>query len=68
MLITPAVFDRKDLATHLGISVPTLRRWESEGIAPPHFKIKGKVYFRRAHVWRWLDARAGEVEPLELAN
>ena len=62
--ITPAVFDRKQFAAYLGVSVPTIRRWEKEGNCPPGFKISGKVFFRRGHVESWLDAKSDEPRDL----
>ncbi|MNF66625.1 Prophage CP4-57 regulatory protein (AlpA) [compost metagenome] len=44
----------KALARYLGISVPTLYRWEREGLFPKRNKMPGVG----CTVWRWSDVHA----------
>ena len=46
---------RLDLATELGLSVDTLRRWEAQRTGPPCVRAGRKVYYRRAAVEDWLE-------------
>ena len=46
---------RLDLATELGLSVDTLRRWEAQRMGPPCVRAGRKVYYRRAAVEDWLE-------------
>lgn len=42
------------LAAELGISLETLRRWESKRIGPPRVKIGSTILFRIGAVQEWL--------------
>lgn len=42
------------LAGALGVSLETLRRWESERIGPPRVKIGSAILFRIGAVQDWL--------------
>ena len=46
---------RLDLATELGLSVDTLRRWEAQRTGPLCVRAGRKVYYRRAAVEDWLE-------------
>lgn len=46
---------RLDLALELGVSVDTLRRWESQREGPPCVRAGRKVFYRRATVQTWLE-------------
>ena len=46
---------RADLALELGLSVDTLRRWETQRFGPPCVRAGRKVFYRRAAVQDWLE-------------
>ena len=48
---------RQDLAQKLGLSVETLRRWETEGDGPPSIRVGRRVLYRATAVNAWLRAR-----------
>ena len=46
--------DRKEAASHLGVSVRTLDRMRSEGL--PHWRYGRKlIRFRRSEITRWAE-------------
>lgn len=45
------------LASYLGISLPTLARWRLEGAGPSFLKIGSRVAYRREAVDQWLAKR-----------
>ena len=48
---------RQDLAQQLGLSVDTLRRWETEGDGPASIRVGRRVLYRVTVVNAWLRAR-----------
>jgi len=46
---------RLDLALELGVTVDTLRRWETQRFGPPCVRAGRKVYYRRDAVHDWLQ-------------
>ena len=46
---------RADLALELGLSVDTMRRWETQRFGPPCVRAGRKVFYRRAAVQDWLE-------------
>ena len=46
---------RADLAIELGLSVDTLRRWETQRFGPRCVRAGRKVFYRRAAVQDWLE-------------
>jgi predicted DNA-binding transcriptional regulator AlpA len=48
---------RHDLAISLGVSEDTLWRWDAKHTGPLSIKLGRKVYYRRATVRSWLEAR-----------
>ena len=46
----------EDVAQLLGVSKSTIYTWTSEQVIP-HFKIGGRVLFRRHHIDKWMDQR-----------
>jgi hypothetical protein len=58
---TPQLFDEKQAAAWLGVSVVFLRRGRSCGTtgrrtpAPPFVRVGGRVYYRRADLKAWVD-------------
>jgi hypothetical protein len=45
---------RLDLALELGVTVETLRRWESLRFGPPCVRAGRKIFYRRDAVQDWL--------------
>ncbi len=45
-----------EVAEILGVSKSTIYTWTSEQVIP-HFKIGGRVLFRRNHIDKWLSER-----------
>lgn len=54
--MTPA-----ELASELGVSIETLRKWEHQRIGPPRVKVGQKVLYRRGGVRAWLENKEAEV-------
>lgn len=48
---------RTELANELGVSVATVARWHTEGVAPAFTKIGKRILYRRATVQQWLISR-----------
>jgi len=60
------ILDERAVARAFGVTERTLRRWIRDGIAPPHFKIGRKRWWRReailAHMAR-NESPSGRVAP-----
>lgn len=54
----PELCTRGELATFLGVSIPTLARWATTGEGPRVTKIGAHVRYRRSHVLAYLDESA----------
>lgn len=50
-----------ELASELGVSIETLRKWEHQRIGPPRVKVGQKVLYRRGGVRTWLENKEVEV-------
>ena len=48
---------RAELARELGVTVPTVARWHSEGDGPPYTKVGKRILYRRESVQQWLMSR-----------
>ena len=59
----------KELAAYLGVPVPTIHDWNSNGLAPKRMRVGRYVRYRQSDVDEWLERRAIETgekaEPLE---
>lgn len=45
----------EEVATILGVTVPTLRKWRCEDKGPESLKRAGRVKYRAVDVYQWLD-------------
>lgn len=54
---------RAELAQVLGITVPTLRRWEAEGIGPPFTRLGRAILYRRESFREWLRSKESRPSP-----
>lgn len=45
----------KELADHLGLSVPTVQRWRIEGNGPPFIKQGNVVRYDREEIEAWIE-------------
>jgi predicted DNA-binding transcriptional regulator AlpA len=50
------LLDTETTAREIGVSVPTIRRWEALKIGPPRIKIGRMVRYRRSSLRDWLLA------------
>lgn len=60
------ILDEAAVAKTFGITTRTLRRWIRAGIAPPHFKIGRKRWWRREAILQHMAAHeslSGRVAP-----
>lgn len=51
-------FNARELAQHLGISMPTVQRWRKEGKGPPYIKIGQIIRYEKQAVEAWLDKQS----------
>ena len=56
------LLDAKQAARYLGISPRTLAKWHKEKAAPPRIKVSKKIYYRKAVIDAWLDAKMEKVQ------
>jgi predicted DNA-binding transcriptional regulator AlpA len=59
---------RLDLALELGLSLDTLRQWDSQSMSPPSVRAGRKVYYRRAAVEEWLEEQEQNAPRCRLAG
>ena len=54
----PLVVDARRLAEMLCASVRSVRKWDAAGVLPRPIRIGGRVFWRRAEIFSWIDAGA----------
>lgn len=57
-----------DLASALGVTVATLRRWARRRIGPPRVKVGHVILYSRASVVSWLAARESGAQSPSIAR
>ena len=58
--------DTKELATYLGISIATVKRWRKLGIGPQYRRIgPKKIMYDKLDVDEWLDTGLTEATPIK---
>lgn len=53
----PDLIDETQLATLLGVSVHTIKKWRYTGIGPAFLKIQGSVFYRRSELDQYIAAQ-----------
>lgn len=55
-----ALWTFQDVSAHIGIPVPTLRRWRQDGNGPAGIRMGKHVRFRRSTVLQWIEDQERE--------
>lgn len=53
----PELLGVTDLAAFFGFTTHTIYKWNKNGTGPKRIKIGNKVFYRRADVQAWIDAK-----------
>jgi len=64
--IAAGILDERQVATIFGVTTKTLRRWIARGVAPPHYKLGRKRFWRREAIIQHMashEALSGKIAP-----